>query len=95
MLGLCVCHACDGDAFLVTEQGGIRQVFKEGRAHTVAFFLTFHNTTGIVGGDNDLMVILLLKLMVRTLTCPWQGREGQMAVATTCERGRATQWGST
>ena len=31
----------------------LEKYFKEGRAHTVAFFLTFHNTTGIVGGDNE------------------------------------------
>ena len=84
----------------------LEKYFKEGRAHTVAFFLTFHNTTGIVGGDNEFDghlaaevdgedTDLKLKLMVRTLTYPWQGREGQMAVATTCERGRATQWGLT
>ena len=39
------------------------------------------------------LLVNLMVMMVKILTYPWQGREGQMAAARTCERGRVTRWG--
>ena len=69
--------------------------FKEASTQHTAFFTTFHSAAGIVSEcDDDNFMVMLLKMLLKLLTYPWQGREGLMAGARTCERGKVTRWGS-